>query len=135
MARSTPSLSLGIALASLLGAGAVSAQSPTNNAAEVGSPHSTDNAKRPANTTPRAETEAQAQSAEKDNPDSVDNKDRVAEPGKGAGAADQAEAGSPHSVKNKDHHKMRHHHKKDGEAKPMAAPAATSEAPVPPPSK
>ncbi len=121
MARSFPSLSLGLALAGLLGAGAATAQTPANNAAEVDNPHSTDNAKRPANEVPRAETDAQVRGAEDANVHSTDNKDRAVTPGPGVSATGDAEAGSPHSVKNKDLHKR--HHKKNGDAKPMAMPA------------
>jgi hypothetical protein len=126
MARSIPTLTLGLALAGLLGAGTASAQSPANNTGEVQNPNSTDNARRPGNTVPSADTDAMARPAQDANVHSTDNKDRAAEPGAGvsAGSTGNAEAGNPHSVKNKDHHGRRHH--KKGSAAPVAAP-------VPPP--
>ena len=121
MARSFPTLTLGLALAGLLGAGAASAQSPANNSGEVQNPHSTDNAKRPGNTVPSADSNAMAKPAEDANPHSTDNKDRAAATGAGGSAMGAAEAENPHSVKNKDHHGKRHH--KKGDAAPVAQPA------------
>lgn len=118
MAIKFPSLSLGLALAGLLGAGAASAQSPAANAGQMQNPHSPDNAKRTGDDAPAAGAAAPAQDA---NPHSTDNKDRAAGEGKGPSATGAAEAGNPHSVKNKDHHGKRHH--KGGDARPTAAPA------------
>lgn len=126
MARSFPSFTLGLALAGLLGAGAASAQSPANNSGEVQNPDSTDNAKRPADNVPRAETNAMAKPAQEANPHSTDNKDRATPEGAGASATGNAEEGSPHSAMNhKEHHKRAH--KKAGDPKPMAAPATPAD--------
>jgi hypothetical protein len=126
MARTIPSLFLGLALAGLLGAGAASAQSSANtNAAETENPHSTDNAKRPDTlAVPRADADKQTQAAEEGNVHSSDNKDRAANPGAGPSATGDAEADNPHSVKNKDRDHHKRNHMKDGDAKPMEAPAA-----------
>ncbi len=126
MVKKLSSLTLGLALAGLLSAGAATAQTPQNNTAEVENPHSPDNAKRPDNNVPRAETNAMARPAEDANVDSTDNKNRVAPEGAGPSATGNAEAGNPHSVVNhKGHHKVAH--RKATDPKPMATPAAPAD--------